>query len=86
MPYIRKNIFLKSIGFNSIPSLNELNNKIYYMMTGSEEFEYVAGVGGHFLMKKATYKRNLTDKGIKPTEEIQKAAILTFLKYILNKI
>lgn len=49
------------------------------MMTGPEGFEYVSGIAGELLKKKATYKR-------KPTEEIQKAAILAFSKYILNKL
>ena len=75
----------KSIGFNSIPSLSELNNKIYDMMTGSEGFKYLVK-GGALLKKKATYKDKTTSKEIEPTEEIQKAAVFAFSKYILNKL
>lgn len=82
---IRKDVFFKSIGFNSIPSLSELNNKIYDMMTGSEGFKYLVK-GGALLKKKATYKDKTTGKEIEPTEEIQKAAVFAFSKYILNKL
>ncbi|MGL4570467.1 MAG: glycoside hydrolase domain-containing protein [Clostridium sp.] len=82
---IRKNIFLKSVGFNSTPSLNELNNRIYDMMTGLKGFKYLIK-GGVLLKKKATYKDKTTGKEIEPTEEIQKAAVLAFSKYIFNKL
>lgn len=79
-------VLFKSLEFKNNPSINELSEKIYDLMTGSKGFKYVVGLGQLALLKKATYTTPDTHEKIEPTEEIQKAAALVFSKYIINKL
>ncbi|ARC83147.1 putative peptidoglycan binding domain protein [Clostridium argentinense CDC 2741] len=83
---VRRSILFKSLEFKNNPSINELSEKIYDLMTGSKGFKYVVGLGQLTLLKKATYTTPDTHEKIEPTEEIQKAAALAFSKYIINKL
>lgn len=57
------------------------------MTTGKEWFKYfIDGLGSYFLKIKATYKDKTTGKKIEPADEIQRAAVLAFSKYIFNKL
>ena len=72
---VRRNILLNNLE----STVDQLNSKIYDMMTGDDGFE--KSIIGSSLLSLAT-----TKEGIKPTSEIEQATTLAFSKYILNTL
>ncbi|WP_459477386.1 hypothetical protein [Clostridium saccharoperbutylacetonicum] len=75
---VRRQILFESLGFSDTPSVEELNNAIYNMMTGS------SGFGNK--LKGWTLTRLAKYNNAPPTDEVVKAVTLAFSEYIINKL
>ncbi|WP_297430450.1 hypothetical protein [Clostridium sp.] len=74
----RREILLNNLGFSGTPTVEELNGKIYDLMTGSSGFG--SSTEGWALTRLAKYNNQ------KPTDEVINAVTLAFSKYILNDL
>ncbi|OOM13971.1 putative endo-beta-N-acetylglucosaminidase precursor [Clostridium saccharobutylicum] len=74
----RREILFESLGFSSMPTVEELNDKIYELMTGPSGFG--AKYRGWSLEHLAKYN------GCSPSDEVINAITLAFSEYILNDL